>query len=194
MVVGGVLEMLGSRGVSVNEIRPRVLWHRVTHFTVCPLGSPEIAIGHEPRIEPGLPAKQPARLPLFRTRWHCHHQQRNPYENGQPAKLLHGCETTVGWISRKNLGLRSRRSFFLTSLPRNKLFIELIDPVISAVMSLSELASAFVEVPDGRVFDAANLRKDWMAACAASGLGRKQCVSKMCKAFPLKMGKDQAPR
>jgi hypothetical protein len=24
-----------------------------------------------------------------------------PYENGQPAKLLHGCETTVGWISRK---------------------------------------------------------------------------------------------
>jgi transposase len=38
VVVGGVLEMLGSRGVSVNEIRPRVLWHRVTHFTVCPLG------------------------------------------------------------------------------------------------------------------------------------------------------------
>jgi hypothetical protein len=47
---------------------------------------------------------------------------KKPYENGQPAKLLHGCETTVGWISRKNLALRSRRSFFLTSL-----FIELIE-------------------------------------------------------------------
>jgi hypothetical protein len=47
---------------------------------------------------------------------------KKPYENGQPAKLLHGCETTVGWIARKNLALRSRRSFFLTSL-----FIELIE-------------------------------------------------------------------
>ena len=47
---------------------------------------------------------------------------KKPYQNGQPAKLLHGCETTVGWISRKNLALRSRRSFLLTSL-----FIELID-------------------------------------------------------------------
>jgi hypothetical protein len=29
------------------------------------------------------------------------------------AKLLQRSETTVGWISRKNLGLRSRRKFFL---------------------------------------------------------------------------------
>jgi hypothetical protein len=35
------------------------------------------------------------------------------YEHGQSAKLLQGNETTVGWISRKNLALRSRRSFFL---------------------------------------------------------------------------------
>src|ERR1700687_962514 len=25
-----------------------------THYTLCPLGEPEIAIGHEPRIEPWL--------------------------------------------------------------------------------------------------------------------------------------------
>jgi hypothetical protein len=37
VVVRRVLEMLGSRGVSVNEIGP-VLWHRVTHYTLCPLG------------------------------------------------------------------------------------------------------------------------------------------------------------
>src|SRR5437588_11420702 len=33
---------------------PVCLGHRVTHFTLCPLGQPEIAIGHEPRIEPWL--------------------------------------------------------------------------------------------------------------------------------------------
>ena len=38
-VVGGrVLEMLGSRGVSVNKVRPCVPWHRVTHYTLCPFG------------------------------------------------------------------------------------------------------------------------------------------------------------
>jgi hypothetical protein len=37
---------------------------RVTHYTLCPLGEPEIAIGHEPRIEPWLPRKRPVRLPL----------------------------------------------------------------------------------------------------------------------------------
>ena len=35
---GRVLEMLGSRGVSVNEIWPCVPWHRVTHYTLCPFG------------------------------------------------------------------------------------------------------------------------------------------------------------
>ena len=36
MVIGRVLEMLGSREVSVNEIRPRVRQHRVTHITLWP--------------------------------------------------------------------------------------------------------------------------------------------------------------
>jgi hypothetical protein len=33
-------------------VRPCVLRHRVTVITLCPLGEPEIAIGHEPPIEP----------------------------------------------------------------------------------------------------------------------------------------------
>ena len=35
------------------------------------------------------------------------------HENGQQAKLLQRSETTVGWISRNYLDLRSRRNFFL---------------------------------------------------------------------------------
>ena len=38
---------------------------------------------------------------------------RETHENGQQAKPLQRSETTVGWISRNNLALRSRRSFFL---------------------------------------------------------------------------------
>jgi hypothetical protein len=36
------------------------------------------------------------------------------------AKLLQGSKTTVGWISKKNLGLRSRRSFFLDIPPQKQ--------------------------------------------------------------------------
>ena len=36
MVVGRVLEMLGSREVSVNEVGPVCLGHRVTHITLWP--------------------------------------------------------------------------------------------------------------------------------------------------------------
>src|SRR2546427_3003930 len=36
VVIGRVLEMLGSREVSVNEIWPCVPSHRVTHITLCP--------------------------------------------------------------------------------------------------------------------------------------------------------------
>jgi hypothetical protein len=38
VVIGRVLQMLGSREVSVNEIWPCVHSHRVTHYTLCPLG------------------------------------------------------------------------------------------------------------------------------------------------------------
>jgi hypothetical protein len=43
-------------------------WHRVTHYTLCPLGEPEIAIGHEPRIEPWLTTSHLFRLLLFQAR------------------------------------------------------------------------------------------------------------------------------
>src|SRR5438067_13457703 len=39
------------------------------------------------------------------------------------AKRLHGNQTRVGWISRKHLASGRGGSFFLTSLPRNRLRI-----------------------------------------------------------------------
>jgi len=47
---------------------------------------------------------------------------RETHKDGQQAKLLQGNETTVGWISRKNLASGRGGAFFLTSL-----FIELIE-------------------------------------------------------------------
>ena len=52
------------------------------------------------------------------------------------AKLLQRSETTVGWISRKNLHSGRGGAFFLTSL-----FIELIDPVPSVASGLRPLNS-----------------------------------------------------
>src|ERR1700751_4095272 len=102
--------MLGSRGVSVNEIWPCVPWHRVTHFTLCPLGQPEIAVGREPRIEPWLThltimACRSLKLDGVIT------ASRGTYEN-EPPKLLPRGVCKVGWISRNKSRLRSTRSLF----------------------------------------------------------------------------------
>jgi len=51
-IVGRVLEMLGSRGVSVNEIGPVCFGTELPISRYARLGEPEIAIGHEPWIEP----------------------------------------------------------------------------------------------------------------------------------------------
>ena len=54
VVVGSVLETLGSRGASDRWSDPCA--SAPSHCShAIPLGEPEIAIGHEPRIEPWLP-------------------------------------------------------------------------------------------------------------------------------------------
>ncbi len=99
------------------------LRHRVTHYTLCPLGEPEIAIGHEPRIEPWLTANTSLACRSFELDGIATLAEEN-YEHGLQAKLPHGSETTVGWISRhKPRPPVEAELFFLTSL-----FIELIDP------------------------------------------------------------------
>jgi hypothetical protein len=99
-----------------------VLWHRVTNYTLCPLGEPEIAIGHEPRIEPWF-IQKPVSLAALSNSMAWPPSSEQPYENGQQVNLLQRNETTVGWISRKNLDAPVEAElFFLTSL-----FIELIE-------------------------------------------------------------------
>src|SRR5271156_821673 len=115
--------MLGSRGVSVNEIGPVCLAHRVTHYTLCPLGKPEIAIGHEPRIEPWLPLTHQICLPLSRTRAHLSPAAEKLTSMDNKPNFSRELNPKVGWISRKNLASGRGGGFFLTSL-----FIELIDP------------------------------------------------------------------
>src|ERR1700730_10819632 len=59
--------------------RPCVLRHRVTHYTLCPLVSPEIAIGFEPPIEPWWTLKTPGlACQVSRLDWRFHHRQMNP--------------------------------------------------------------------------------------------------------------------
>ena len=44
-----------TRGVSDSWFNPVCFGTESLFCTLCPLGEPEIAIGHEPRIEPWLP-------------------------------------------------------------------------------------------------------------------------------------------
>src|SRR5215472_10702057 len=109
------MRSVGFRGCSVRgeyqSMRSGqcVPWHRVTHFTLCPLGQPEIAIGHEPRIEPWLThltimACRSLKLDGVIT-------AAGTYENETP-KLLQRCLWKVGWISRNNLNSGQGESFF----------------------------------------------------------------------------------
>ena len=71
-----------------------------------PLGEPEIALGHEPRIEASFACRSHS-LDDVAT-----NQQRKLMRMNQ-AQLLQRGKVTVGWISRKKSRLRSWRSFFL---------------------------------------------------------------------------------
>ena len=95
-------------------VRPCVLRHRVTVLTLCPLGEPEIAIGHEPRIEPWLPRNRIA-CQVSRVDGRCHHSKNEPRERkSDPEAYLQ----TVGWISRqKNFSATSRRRSFFVDIP-----------------------------------------------------------------------------
>src|ERR1700745_2689609 len=97
-------------------VRPCVLRHRVPVITLCPLGEPEIAIGHEPRIEPRLPKSN--RLPSFKSR-----RTLSPLENEtkgmeeqsreEPLERSRAiCKQWAGYRDRKFLGYRPREKLF----------------------------------------------------------------------------------
>ena len=106
-------------------VRPRVLRHRVTVITLCPLGEPEIAIGYEPRIEPWLPRNRIA-CQVSRIDGRCHHEKMNR-GNGRgiqrrTSRAIESHLHTVGWISRqKTSQLPAEGEVFLLTSP----FIEL---------------------------------------------------------------------
>jgi hypothetical protein len=105
-----------------------VLRHRVPHYTLCPLGEPEIAIGHEPPIEPWLPFKNQFLLASFKARWAWSPPEDQAVRGraNRTEKTFERIEGTIGSgldLETKIFSPSGRgRSFFLTSL-----FIELIE-------------------------------------------------------------------
>src|ERR1700751_5697009 len=101
--------------------RPCVLRHRVTVITLCPLGEPEIAIGHEPPIEPWLPRNRIA-CQVSRIDGRCHHEKMNR-GNGRAiqrrtSRAIESHLQIVGWISRQKTSRlpAEGEAFLLTSL------------------------------------------------------------------------------
>ena len=102
-------------------VRPCVLRHRVTVITLCPLGEPEIAIGHEPPIEPWLPRNRIA-CQVTRIDGRCHHEKMNR-GNGRAiqrrtSRAIESHLQIVGWISRQKTSRlpAEGEAFLLTSL------------------------------------------------------------------------------
>src|SRR6516165_11507860 len=101
-------------------VRPRVLRHRVTVLTLCPLGEPEIAIGHEPRIEPWLPRKS-NRLPSFKSRRTLSLLENEPRErNSSPEKNLSNNREPSA-----NSGLDTETKNFSTTGRRRSFFVDI---------------------------------------------------------------------
>jgi hypothetical protein len=97
-----------------------VLRHRVTVLTLCPLGEPEIAIGHEPRIEPWLPRKS-NRLPSFKSRRTLSLLENEPRErNSSPEKNLSNNREPSA-----NSGLDTETKNFSTTGRRRSFFVDI---------------------------------------------------------------------
>ena len=124
MVVGRVLEMLGSRGVSVKTVRPCVPRHRVTHLH--PMPSRITRNSHRPRASDRTMVASEATSSLAALS--------NSMASSPSAEKLtrmdnkpnFSREVKLQWAGSRERNLASGRggTFFLTSL-----FIELIDPV-----------------------------------------------------------------
>jgi hypothetical protein len=111
--------------------------HRVTHYTLCPLGEPEIAIGHEPRIEPWLTASEHSGLPRLSNSMTLPPSAGNLMRMDN-TKLHQGNELQWAGSRERNLDSGRGGAFFLTSL-----FIELIDPVGDLVLGVSAAVEKF---------------------------------------------------
>src|SRR6476660_5523150 len=100
--------MLGSRGVSVNEIGPVCL---STESLISRYTPSDNQNSDRPRASDRtmVDTESPTALAALANPTASHRHRRN-HENGL-TKLPHG--STVGWISRNTLDLRSKEKFFL---------------------------------------------------------------------------------
>src|SRR5215469_17559932 len=90
---------------------PVCLRHRVTHYTLCPLGEPEIAIGHEPRIEPWLTLSRHSLVALANSTVPLTHQRTRIRMGTRQTSLAK--PNSSGLDVKKTSRLRSREKFFL---------------------------------------------------------------------------------
>src|SRR5450755_4730299 len=96
----------GSRESIRRKYRLRVLRHLASVITLCPLGQPQKAIGHESLIGPWLPILQPPRLSVLRSpeRRHDHRHETAGNRNQSlaavaldPRRSTSDRERCLGW-------------------------------------------------------------------------------------------------
>jgi hypothetical protein len=78
------LRRSGSRESIHRKFRLCVRRHLVSGSTLCPLGQPQKAIGHESLIGPWLPIEQPPRLSVFRSPGRRHDHRHENARNRNP--------------------------------------------------------------------------------------------------------------
>ena len=121
VVVGSVLETLGSRGVSDWWFGPCVLRHRVTVLHAMP--PRRTRNSDRPRAsDRTMVATELNRLPSFKSRRRYHHSKMNR-GNGRAiqrktSRAIESHLQTVGWISRQNISrLPAEGEVFLLTSP-----------------------------------------------------------------------------
>ena len=119
-----VLETLGFEGEYANRLETRrCRWHPVSGLTLCPLGQPEKALGHESQMEPWLTPYHHQGLPVFRTEWRRRDQKmellrwNNADSNpgAQPQTSVFRSDKGLD-VANKNRAYGEGRRMFLTSL------------------------------------------------------------------------------
>src|SRR6266567_551244 len=118
MVVGRVLEMLGSREVSVNEIWPCVPWAPSHPFHVMPPRITRNSYSHEPRIEPWLTLSRHSLVALANSTAPLTHQRTLTRMANQTSLAK---QNYSGLDLEKKSRLRLRAKFFL-DIPFNRTY------------------------------------------------------------------------
>jgi len=129
VVAGRFLRRSGSRVSIPNACRHTVLWHPVSAKTLCPLGQPEKALGHEPQIEPWLTPYNRNACSVSQTDW----RRRITESHAEDEEVRSVAQQNVssgaqGWKSRNFLPVMGE--VFLLTFP----FIE--QPIAVTILAV----------------------------------------------------------